>query len=144
MGFDWAEAYFDERERRLIANCVTYGRNDPAGLPGHNLMMIVSKMVNLLDVCLGRGGTDTAVKRTVRGDLILFLERLSKRLPPGEGQSHNITGNNGTLALHLMMGETFVPVYLQPLDLDRAIDDVLDEIVMLVEEAINLGGTEDG
>lgn len=132
---DWVGGYFDERERRLIANCRGYGRNDPAGLPGHNLMLIIAKMAEILDVCLGGERVETAVKRTVRGDLIAFLERLSERLPPGEGQRHNITGNNGTLVLHLMFGETFVPVYLQTLDLDRAVDDVIGEIVMLVEES---------
>lgn len=40
---------FDEREKRLIYNCVDYARRDPAGLPGHNLMLIVEKMAKLLD-----------------------------------------------------------------------------------------------
>lgn len=135
---DWVGGYFDERERRLIANCRDYGRNDPAGLPGHNLMLIVAKMAEILDVCLGGERVKTAVKRTVRGDLIFFLEQLSERLPPGEGQSHNITGNNGALALHLMLGTTFIPIYFQPLDLDRAIEDALDEIVQLVGETIGI------
>lgn len=137
---DWAEVYFEERERRLIANCLTYGRHDPAGLPGHNLMMIVTKMAGILDTCLGKWCVDTAVKQTVRGDMILFLERLSKRLPPGPGQSHNITGNNGTLALHLMLGDTAVPVYLQSIDLDREIEAVLDEIALLVAETTDIKG----
>lgn len=40
---------FDERERRLISNCVDYATSDPAGLPAHNIMIIVAKMVKLLD-----------------------------------------------------------------------------------------------
>ena len=41
---------FDERERRLICNCIAYEQSDPAGLPGHNLMIIVAKMAELLGV----------------------------------------------------------------------------------------------
>jgi hypothetical protein len=41
---------FDERELRLIDNCRVYGENDPAGLPGHNLMIIIAKMAELLDM----------------------------------------------------------------------------------------------
>jgi len=37
-------ALFDEREIRLIRNCIEYAHNDPAGLPGHNIMIIVSKL----------------------------------------------------------------------------------------------------
>lgn len=40
---------FDERERRLISNCVDYATSDPAGLPAHNIMIIVAKMVKLLN-----------------------------------------------------------------------------------------------
>jgi hypothetical protein len=35
---------FTERENRLIKNCIAYAKNDPAGLPGHNLMIIVAKL----------------------------------------------------------------------------------------------------
>ena len=41
---------FDERERRLIRNCIDYECNDPAGLPGHNIMIIVAKMAELLGI----------------------------------------------------------------------------------------------
>lgn len=34
----------DERQRRLIKNCVNYRDGDPAGLPGHNLMIIIAEM----------------------------------------------------------------------------------------------------
>lgn len=40
---------FNEREARLINNCQKYAHNDPAGLPGHNLMIIVSKLLFLLE-----------------------------------------------------------------------------------------------
>lgn len=39
---------FDERERRLISNCKLYAGHDPAGLPGHNLMIIVAKMARVM------------------------------------------------------------------------------------------------
>ena len=41
---------FNERELRLIANCRAYAKNDPAGLPGHNLMIIIKKMARLLNI----------------------------------------------------------------------------------------------
>lgn len=41
---------FDERERRLIRNCRDYAHNDPAGLPGHNLMLIINKMAEALGI----------------------------------------------------------------------------------------------
>lgn len=37
---------FTGREHELIKNCITYSSNGPAGLPGHNLMIIISKMAN--------------------------------------------------------------------------------------------------
>ncbi len=39
----------EERERGLLANCETYAGGNPAGLPGHNLMLLVDKMAGLLD-----------------------------------------------------------------------------------------------
>lgn len=46
--FVWDDV-FTERELRLISNCQTYAREDPAGLPGHNLMVIISKFCDALD-----------------------------------------------------------------------------------------------
>lgn len=37
--------FFTKRELRLISNCREYAFDDPAGLPGHNLMMLVDKLV---------------------------------------------------------------------------------------------------
>ncbi len=48
MSNDVSMIAFTDRERRLIDNCKTYTANDPAGLPGHNLMVIVAKLANLL------------------------------------------------------------------------------------------------
>ena len=38
---------FTEREALLIGNCRLYAANNPSGLPGHNLMIIISKLCNL-------------------------------------------------------------------------------------------------
>lgn len=40
----FVETYFSERERNLISNCIIYTDNEPAGLPGHNLMVIIEKL----------------------------------------------------------------------------------------------------
>lgn len=45
---DW-RGRLSEREQRLVANCIAYAANDPAGLPGHNLTVVVAKMSALLD-----------------------------------------------------------------------------------------------
>ena len=39
---------FTERELRLIDNCRKYAIDDPAGLPGHNLMLIIDKFDGLV------------------------------------------------------------------------------------------------
>lgn len=39
---------FTAREINLIDNCKAYAANDPAGLPGHNLMIIIAKLCDLL------------------------------------------------------------------------------------------------
>jgi len=43
----WNQA-FDERELKLIEQCVTYGQ-DPFGAPNHLLMLAVAKMQILLE-----------------------------------------------------------------------------------------------
>jgi len=40
---------FTDREKKLINNCTVYKQSDPAGLPGHNLALIVAKMTEMLD-----------------------------------------------------------------------------------------------
>lgn len=39
---------FTERELKLIENCKQYALGSPAGLPGHNLMIIIHKLSVLL------------------------------------------------------------------------------------------------
>lgn len=46
----WLDEFFTDREQRLIANCIHYTHNDPGGLPGHNLMILVSKMAAIVDM----------------------------------------------------------------------------------------------
>lgn len=41
---------FDDRELRLILNCLTYAENDPAGLPGHGLMLLVAKLLRVMQL----------------------------------------------------------------------------------------------
>ena len=37
---------FDLRQLRLLRNALDYARSDAAGLPGHQLMLIISKLFN--------------------------------------------------------------------------------------------------
>lgn len=46
--YHWLDE-FDERQKRLIYNSIDYARKDPAGLPGHNLMVIINTMATILD-----------------------------------------------------------------------------------------------
>lgn len=40
--------FFEERELRLLLNCHDYAGRDPAGLPAHNLMLLLAKMAELV------------------------------------------------------------------------------------------------
>lgn len=48
MGRSAVDAIFTERELRLIENCKGYAASDPAGLPGHNLLLIIDKLDDLV------------------------------------------------------------------------------------------------
>ena len=55
---------FTEREVRLILNSEVYVCNDPAGLPGHNLMIIIDKfdqLVGMMAGCLTQEELDKCV-----------------------------------------------------------------------------------
>ncbi len=43
---------FDERQMRLIANCLNYQHNDPAGLGCHQVNLLVSKLYVLFNLTL--------------------------------------------------------------------------------------------
>lgn len=47
--FEKWPAHFDERQMGLIHSCRQYVTDGAPGLPGHQLMLIVSKMAALLD-----------------------------------------------------------------------------------------------
>lgn len=38
-----------ERERGLVGNCETYATGEPAGLPGHSVMLLVARLAAMLD-----------------------------------------------------------------------------------------------
>lgn len=44
---------FTKRELRLVRNCMKYATDDPAGLPGHNLEIIIEKLMKELNIPLG-------------------------------------------------------------------------------------------
>lgn len=41
---------FTERERKLIGNCIRYAENDPAGMPGHNLAVLIAKLAKVYPI----------------------------------------------------------------------------------------------
>ncbi len=43
---------FNEQQRRLIQNARHYVQNDPAGLPAHDLLLIIDKYTRLLEAVL--------------------------------------------------------------------------------------------
>lgn len=51
---EYIKSYFTQRELRLLRNCQEYAFDDPAGLPGHNLMMLVGKLANYFGGLLNR------------------------------------------------------------------------------------------
>lgn len=53
----WLSENFSERELKLIQNCRDYADGDPGGLPGHQLMLLVAKLEELV-------GIDPSVEET--------------------------------------------------------------------------------
>ena len=45
---DW-DSDLSEREVGLLKNCEQYAANDPSGIPGHALMLLVAKLAQMLD-----------------------------------------------------------------------------------------------
>ncbi len=48
----WARTWdndYPDRDRALIKNCELYAANGPAGLPGHQLMLIIARMAADMD-----------------------------------------------------------------------------------------------
>lgn len=63
-----------------------------------------------------------------------LLDRCGARFPsPRRGQRHNLTVTDGTLVLTLMLGDTYQSFNLSDADLDRPVDDLLDDLSVLFE-----------
>jgi hypothetical protein len=45
-------ALFTSRQIRLVANCINQAQNDPAGMPAHNLIVLIDKLYMLLAFAL--------------------------------------------------------------------------------------------
>jgi hypothetical protein len=43
------KGHYTERELRLIGNARQYAENGRAGLPGHNLLLIIARLADTLD-----------------------------------------------------------------------------------------------
>lgn len=53
---------FDDRQIRLIANCLNYQHNDPAGLGCHNVNILVAKLYTLLRLTMDHIDPDDITK----------------------------------------------------------------------------------
>ncbi len=59
----------------------------------------------------------------------LLLEQLTKTIPPGQEQRHNLTiDEQGNLVLYLMLGKRYQPVILTEEELDKSANDLTEEI----------------
>ena len=63
---------FTEREAELIKNCNAYVLSDPAGLPGHNLIILVHKLAKYAGIAPGdiRGALKWQERRDRQGELL--------------------------------------------------------------------------
>lgn len=68
-------------------------------------------------------------------DTVYLLSELTKRIPPGKGQRHNITLSGDTLQVTLMFGDKYTPVVLNNDDLYRRLDKLVDDICEMVKNA---------
>ncbi len=55
---EWLGYVFTERQKRLIRNAQLYALNDPAGLPGHNLMLIIDTFDQFVGLLAGHVTTE--------------------------------------------------------------------------------------
>ena len=61
--------FFNERDTRLIKNCRNYSENDPAGLPGHQVLLIVERLDRIVEILSTSafGGSDMRdVEETIK------------------------------------------------------------------------------
>lgn len=63
----------------------------------------------------------------------LLLKQLTKDIPPGQGQRHNLTiDEGGNLVIHLMLGKRYQPIALTEKDLDLTVDELAKEVYQYV------------
>lgn len=72
----------------------------------------------------------------------LLLEMLTRRIPPREGQRHNITLNEGALEVTLMLGDRYVPIQIKEVDFDMPVRQLVDTIQGLLRKMNEVGKVE--
>lgn len=68
-------------------------------------------------------------------DTVYLLNELTKRIPPGENQKHNITLHNGTLQITFMLGDKYIPVILDNDDLYMRLDKLAENLIRVINNA---------
>lgn len=71
---------FTDRELSLIDNSIQYANGDPAGLPGHNLMMIIAKYQKLLVSMIDNKSSKDDNGGDNKSNLMKFLSALDKTI----------------------------------------------------------------
>jgi hypothetical protein len=87
---------------------------------------------------IGHDGEKVGVDKWIVGpleDTKRFLELLTERIPPGEGQRHGIMLEGDKLAVTLMLGEICQPVMVEG-------DGLIIPVVVLVERICRLMNAE--
>ena len=69
---------FTSRQWGLIKNCRTYAANEPSGLPGHQLMLIVARMADDIDMILSIAGKLSEDLSGTFTENRIYGERLTK------------------------------------------------------------------
>ncbi len=67
-----------------------------------------------------------------------LLDACATRFPsPRSGQRHNLVVMDGVLVLTLMMGDTWQSFNLNDVDLDRPVNDLVDDLAALFEPTLD-------
>lgn len=72
----------------------------------------------------------------------LLLEMLTRRIPPGEGQRHNITLGDDGLEVTLMLESRYVPFVLKETDFDLPVQSLVDTVQGLLRRLNEKGPVE--
>jgi hypothetical protein len=62
-----------------------------------------------------------------------LLGLLTRSIPPGLGQRHQIMLQNGTLEILLWLGEICLPIMLETSDFETPIEDLAEQILLIRE-----------